>query len=40
MLVDVGFQDWVKVLKLDVADKGDYKHLVVNKWEKQNPGLV
>lgn len=35
VLVDVGFQDWVEVLEFDVANKCDYKYLVINR-RKQN----
>jgi len=34
VLVDVGFQDWVKMLEFDVTNKGDNKYLVIKKEEK------
>ena len=34
MLVDVGFQDWVEVLEFDVANKRDYKYLVIDERRK------
>lgn len=40
VLVDVGFQDWVEVLEFDVANKGNYKYLVINKRRKQDHSLV
>lgn len=40
VLVDVGFQDWVEVLEFDVANKCDYKYLVVHRRRKQNQNLI
>lgn len=40
VLVDVGFQDWVEVLEFDVANKGDYKYLVINKRKKRDHSFV